>query len=179
MKKTMMFGLGILLLSSCATMAGKEMKDGAMADGAMADKAGAPASYVLQRQPAADTKTADGLAANPVGNAEVTTTADTVSTTTKLTGMLPNTYYVAHFHVMGTDNNSGEADPNDPCKSNGDPILSSKMVAQSDAGGAVTLTGSVAKADVLKATYYNVHTSKDAEGTPADPGVACSAVTIK
>ena len=176
MKKTMMFGLGILLLSSCATMAGKE--DGAMADGAMADKAGAPASYVLAPQPAAKTQTADGLAATPMGNAEVTTTADTVNTTTKLTGMLPNTYYVAHFHMMGTEQNN-TVNPNDPCGSNGSAILASKMVAQSDAGGAVTLTGSVAKADVLQATYYNVHTASDADGTPSDPGVACSAVTIK
>ena len=182
MKNTMMFGMGVLLLSSCSMMG---MQDGAMKKNdsmAMKDTtvaqtlANAPASYVLSPQPNALNGAATTTGANtfnPMGDAVITTSADTVMTTAKLTGLTPDTYYVAHFHMLG---NEGTASA--PCSTNGQPILASKMVAKSDATGNVTLMGSVAKADIAQARYYNVHTAKDAEGTVADPGVLCSAVTI-
>jgi superoxide dismutase, Cu-Zn family len=145
---TMMMGLGALLLSAC-TMTGST-----------------PASYNLSKQ-----TSAPSTLANPMGNAAVTDTATMRVTSAKLMGLAPNTYYVAHYHVQGTENT-------DPCKSNGAPIMSSKIVALSDATGMVTLSGSVKKSEVLQATYFNVHTAKDADGTPNDAGVLCSAVKM-
>lgn len=185
MKNIMMFGMGVLLLSSCSMVGMQDnkkdmaMKDGAMQDSMMKDgatkgnnmdmKAGAvmqgTASYVLGRQPAAT-----NIA--PMGNVAVKAEGDVVMTTAKLTGMAPDTYYVAHYHETGTVPTS------DPCSSNGPAIMASKMVGMSDKGGMLTLMGSVAKKDIMNATYYNVHTSKDADGTPADSGVACSAVKM-
>ena len=180
MKNTMMFGIGVVLLSSCSMMGMQDSamkKDAAMSDTTVAGTlANAPASYVLSPQPNAvnPASTTTGTNAfNPMGDAVVTTTADMVMTTAKLTGLIPGSYYVAHFHMLGNEGTNS-----DPCSTNGAPILASKMVAQADASGAVTLMGSVAKADVAQARYYNVHTAKDAEGTVADPGVLCSAVTI-
>ena len=94
-------------------------------------------------------------------------------TSAKLTGLVANTYYVAHYH------NQGSTQTTDPCSSNGPALLDSMMVGKTDAGGNLTLTGSVAKTVVQAATYYNVHTAKDASGAPADAGVACSAVKIQ
>ncbi|AZI41766.1 superoxide dismutase [Deinococcus psychrotolerans] len=182
MKNTMMFGMGVLLLSSCSMMGmgagskdstmtkdGAAMKDNSMADSSMAVKTPVvnqnTASYVLNRQPAAT-----NIA--PMGNVAVTMNGDTVMTTTKLTGMAPETYYVAHYHEQGT------VPSTDPCASNGPAILPSMMVGLSDKGGNVILMGSVAKSAIMKATYYNVHTAKNAAGEPADPGVACSAVKM-
>ena len=107
---------------------------------------------------------------SPVGTVAASKDATTTTTTAKLTGLAVSTYYVAHYHKMGMANT-------DPCKSAGPLIMSSMMVGQTDASGALTLTGSVATADIASATYYNVHTSKDSMGTPADGGIACTAVT--
>ena len=123
------------------------------------------ASYSLARQPAASNVT-------PMGNVAVSMSGDMVMSTVKLTGLAANTYYVAHYHNQGT------ASTTDPCASNGQPILASKIVGMTDAGGMLSMSGSVAKSAVLQATYFNVHTAKDAEGTPADSGVACSAVKM-
>jgi len=168
MKNVMMFGVGVVLLSSCSMMGGGmksgTMSNGTMSDGAMAVKQGT-ASYSLGRQPAATDIT-------PMGNVAVSVNGATVATNAKLTGLAANTYYVAHYH------NQGSTQSTDPCSSNGPALLDSMMVGKSDAGGNLTLTGSVAKTVVQAATYYNVHTAKDDSGAPADAGVACSAVKI-
>ena len=122
----------------------------------------APA-YTLTRQDSAPA----GI--SPVGTVAASKTDTTTTTTAKLTGLAANTYYVAHYHKMGMASS-------DPCKSGGPLIMSSMMVGQTDASGALTLNGSVANADIASATYYNVHTAKDSMGTPADGGVACTAV---
>ena len=148
-KGTMMASLSAVFLSACNMMGGMT-----------------PASYSLGKQPSAPS-----TLANPVGNVAVKDSGNMRMTTAKLMGLAPNTYYVAHYHVQGT------ADT-DPCKSTGAPIMSSKIVAMSDATGMVTLSGSVNKSEVLQATYFNVHTAKDADGTPNDAGVLCSAVKM-
>ncbi|WP_293913968.1 superoxide dismutase [Deinococcus sp.] len=127
---------------------------------------GAPASYSLSKQ-----TSAPSTLANPVGNVAVKDSGNMRMTTAKLMGLAPNTYYVAHYHVQGTEST-------EPCKSNGAPLMSSKIVALSDATGMVTLSGSVNKSEVLQATYFNVHTAKNADGTPNDAGVLCSAVKM-
>lgn len=149
MNAVVTLSLGAGLLSSCNMMGGA-----------------APASYNLGKQPSAPS-----TLANPVGNVAVKDSGAMRMTTAKLMGLAPNTYYVAHYHLQGT------ADT-DPCKSNGTPIMSSKIVALSDATGMIILSGSVNKADVMQATYFNVHTAKDADGTPNDAGVLCSAVKV-
>ena len=122
-----------------------------------------PMDYTLGKQPA-------GGALNSSGTVNVNTVNSMVMTKAMVMGLAPNTYYVAHYHVQGTASTT-------PCASGGAPIMSSKMVGQTDASGALTLTGSVATADIASATYYNVHTSKDSMGTPADGGIACTSVT--
>ena len=104
---------------------------------------------------------------NPAGNASVTKSDTMTMTTVKLTGLAANTYYVGHYHVMGMAST-------EPCKSGGAPIMASMMVGQTDAAGALTLSGNVATADIAAATYLNVHTAKDSTGAPADAGVACT-----
>ncbi|AWN24526.1 superoxide dismutase [Deinococcus irradiatisoli] len=123
------------------------------------------ASYVLGRQPAATNIT-------PMGDVSVSMSGDMVMTTAKLSGLTPNTYYVAHYHTMGT------ASTTDPCASNGMALLSSKIVGMSDKDGMVTLSGSVLKSEILQAAYFNVHTAKDDMGTPADAGIACTAIKM-
>lgn len=93
------------------------------------------------------------------------------NTMAKITGLKPATYYVAHFHVQGTASTN-------PCSSNGAPIISTATVGQTDASGTLMLSRSVSKADTMNATYWNVHTAADASGTPADAGVACTAVSV-
>lgn len=124
----------------------------------------APMTYTLAKQPA-------GGALNSSGT--VTTTRDgmTVMTSAMVSGLAPNTYYVAHYHVQGTAST-------DPCSSGGAPIMSSMIVGQSDAMGMLKLSGSVAAADVMNATYFNIHTAKDASGAPADAGVTCTSVKM-
>jgi superoxide dismutase, Cu-Zn family len=103
----------------------------------------------------------------PKGNAAISKSDMNTSTNVMMTGLAANTYYVGHYHLQGNANT-------DPCKSAGAPIMSSKIVGQTDATGALMMNGSVATADIASATYFNVHTAKDAAGTPADDGVACS-----
>ncbi|ULH15727.1 superoxide dismutase [Deinococcus sp. KNUC1210] len=108
----------------------------------------------------------------PVGTASIGESAGMTSTVIKLSGLAANTPYVAHYHNMGIDSTS-------PCASNGSAIMESKMVGVTDAGGTLTLSGSVADAALMDATYLNVHTASDTAGTPADPGVACTPVMVK
>lgn len=124
----------------------------------------APMSYTLAKQPA-------GGALNSSGTVSVSKDATMVMTNAKVMGLAPSTYYVAHYHVQGTAST-------DPCTSAGAPIMSSKMVGQTDAMGMLTLNGSVAAADVMNATYYNIHTATGADGTPADAGVSCTSVKM-
>ncbi|WP_412027120.1 superoxide dismutase [Deinococcus yunweiensis] len=121
-----------------------------------------PMDYTLAKQPA-------GNALNSSGTVTVNKSSSMVMTTAKVMGMAPNTYYVAHYHVQG-------AASTDPCASGGAPIMSSMIVGRSDATGMLTLSGSVAAADVMNATYFNIHTAADATGTPADAGVSCTAI---
>ena len=121
--------------------------------------------YTLSKQPAAGSLNPSGTVTASVSNNMVTTEA-------KVMGLQANQYYVAHYHNQGTPGT-------DPCSSNGAPIMSSKIVGQTDASGMLTLKGSVARADVMNATYFNIHTASDAQGTPADAGVACTAVRMQ
>ncbi|AWT36655.1 hypothetical protein GCM10008956_17620 [Deinococcus arenae] len=145
MKKTLLVSALSLALGSCAMMY-------------------APMSYTLAKQPA-------GGALNSSGNVTVKRDGMTVMTNAMVSGLAPNTYYVAHYHVQGTAST-------DPCSSGGAPIMSSMIVGQSDAMGMLTLSGSVAAADVMNATYFNVHTAKDASGAPTDAGVTCTSVKM-
>lgn len=144
MKNLMLLALGTVALASCAPMM-------------------APA-YTLTPQSGAP------MGVSPVGTVAASKDATTTTTTAKLTGLAANTYYVAHYHKMGTANA-------DPCRSSGALIPSSKLVGQTDASGALTLSGSVPTADIASATYFNVHTATDSMGTPADGGIACTSVT--
>ncbi|MFC4452826.1 superoxide dismutase [Deinococcus sonorensis] len=124
---------------------------------------GTPMSYQFGPQTTAPV----GVTAS--GTASVTKDAMNTMTTVKLTGLAANTYYVGHYHLQGTADAA-------PCLSKGAPIMASKMVGQSDATGMLTLSGSVMTSAIADATYINVHTASDAEGTPADDGVACTAI---
>ena len=123
-----------------------------------------PMDYTLAKQPA-------GGALNSSGTVNVSKDATMVMTKAMVMGLAPSTYYVAHYHVQGTAST-------DPCASGGAPIMSSKIVGQTDATGMLTLNGSVAAADVMNATYFNIHTASGADGTPADAGVSCTAVKM-
>lgn len=123
-----------------------------------------PMDYTLAKQPA-------GGALNSSGTVSVSKDATMVMTKAMVMGLAPNTYYVAHYHTQGTAST-------DPCASGGAPIMSSKIVGQTDAMGMLTLSGSVAAADVMSATYFNIHTASGADGTPADAGVSCTAVKM-
>ncbi|GMA13966.1 superoxide dismutase [Deinococcus metallilatus] len=120
--------------------------------------------YTLGKQPAAGDL-------NPSGTVTGRVSGDTVMTQAQVMGLKPNQYYVAHYHNQGTASA-------DPCSSGGPAIMSSKIVGMTDAGGRLTLMGSAPRADVMNATYFNIHTASDAQGTPADPGVACTAVKM-
>ncbi|AFZ67316.1 hypothetical protein [Deinococcus peraridilitoris] len=82
-------------------------------------------------------------------------------------GLRPNTFYVSHYHVQGDANKP-------PCLSGGAPIVSTTMVGRTDATGNLVLSGSHATSEVEKGTYFNIHTARDASGTPADGGVTCA-----
>lgn len=120
--------------------------------------------YTLTEQPAAGDL-------NSTGTVTAKTSGATVTTEARVMGLKPSQFYVAHYHVQGA------ASPN-PCESGGAPILSSAIVGTTDASGMLTLMGSVPRADVMAATYFNIHTAADATGTPADAGVACTAVRV-
>ncbi|UBV42205.1 superoxide dismutase [Deinococcus taeanensis] len=145
MNKTLLVSALSLALGSCAMMA-------------------TPMNYTLGKQPA-------GGALNSSGTVTVQRDAAMVMTTARVSGLAPNTYYVAHYHLQGTAST-------DPCSSAGAPIMSSKMVGRTDAMGMLTLMGNAPTADVMNATYYNIHTASDAAGTPADAGVSCTSVKM-
>lgn len=145
MKKLLLAALA-LPLSACTMMA-------------------APMNYALSKQPA-------GAALMTSGTVGVKKDMTMVMTTASVSGLKPNTYYVAHYHNQGT---AGAA----PCDSGGMAIMSSKLVGMTDGMGMLKLAGSVAMADVMNATYFNIHTAADAMGTPADAGVACTPVALK
>lgn len=145
MKKLLAFALP-LVLASCST----SMMMGS--------------TYTLGKQPAAGTL-------NPNGTVMVKMSGTMVMTDARVMGLLPNQYYVAHYHVQGDKSVY-------PCESNGAPIMSTAMVGRTDASGMLTLSKSVPSADVKNATYYNIHTAKDASGAPADAGVACTAIPV-
>ncbi|SMB89765.1 superoxide dismutase [Deinococcus hopiensis] len=120
--------------------------------------------YMLGKQPAAG----DLM---PMGTVKATDSSTMVMTETKVMGLKPNQYYVAHYHVMGRAST-------DPCSSAGAPIMSTKMVGMTDASGMLSITASTPRDDTMQAAYYNIHTASDAAGTPADGGVACTAVKL-
>ncbi|WP_407569055.1 superoxide dismutase [Deinococcus altitudinis] len=162
-----LLSVGALALASCAPM--------------MANSTTLPYTLSAQDSPSTAMSSNPMSTSNataiikPVGGITVTNaTASgsapaTTSTTAKLTGLLPNTYYVAHYHLMGAASTS-------PCRSGGALIKSSMLVGQSDASGALTLSGSVPTNDLTNATYFNVHTASDAMGTPADAGISCTPI---
>ncbi|MGY2892076.1 superoxide dismutase [Deinococcus sp. UYEF24] len=145
MKNLILLSVGALALSACAPVM-------------------APAPYTLTPQAAAPA----GIV--PVGTVSASRSEATTITSARVNGLAANTYYVAHYHRMGTAST-------DPCKSGGPLIMSSMMVGQTDATGALNLSGTVMTSDIAGATYFNVHTSKDSVGTPADGGVACTPIT--
>lgn len=123
---------------------------------------GAQRQVGLAKQPAAGTL-------NPTGTVSILDLANgDRATRITVTGLAPNTTYVAHYHLQGSDANAN------PCTSAGSPIPSSTMTGMSDANGAVTLRNLVARAEVEAATYVNVHT-QTAPGT-LDAGVACASL---
>jgi Cu-Zn family superoxide dismutase len=105
----------------------------------------------------------------PVGTVSATKSSSITTTSARLTGLAANTFYVAHYHTLG-------AASTDPCKSGGRLIMSSMIVGRTDATGTLLLSGSVASADTTSATSFKVHAATDSLGTPADAGVACTAV---
>ncbi|WP_034386409.1 hypothetical protein [Deinococcus sp. YIM 77859] len=120
--------------------------------------------YTLGKQPAAGDL-------NPAGTVTGRVSGNTVMTEARVMGLKPNQYYVAHYHLQGSASS-------DPCQSGGPPIMSSKIVGQTDASGMLVLSGMAPHADVMNATYFNIHTASDAQGTPADAGVACTPVRV-
>ncbi|OLV20001.1 superoxide dismutase [Deinococcus marmoris] len=148
MKNILILPVMALALSSCSMMAGNMMMK----------------PYTLAKQPA-------GMALASSGTVESKMSGTMVMTTAKVTGLAPSTYYVAHYHLMGTKSAN-------PCESGGDAILASKIVGQTDATGMVTLSGSVEKSVIMDAKYFNIHTASGADGTPADAGVSCTAIDV-
>lgn len=146
MKNILMLPALAVALSACTMMSGNMM------------------SYTLAKQP-------DGMALNSSGTVMPKMDGTTVMTTAKVMGLAPSTYYVAHYHLMGTKSA-------DPCASGGDPIMASKIVGQTDATGMLSLSGSVDKAAIMDAKYFNIHTATGPDGTPADAGVTCTAINV-
>lgn len=146
MKNILMLPALAVALSACTMMSGNMM------------------SYTLAKQPA-------GMALNSSGTVMPKVDGGMVMTTARVMGLAPNTYYVAHYHLMGTKSA-------DPCASDGAPIIASKIVGQTDATGMVNLSGSVAKSAIMDAKYFNIHTATGPDGTPADPGVSCTAINV-
>lgn len=110
-------------------------------------------------------------AITPMGTASIVDLANgDRATRINLTGVAPNTNYVAHYHKQGTP---GVA----PCQSGGAAILPSTMIGKSDANGTLVMRGNVARTEVAEATYLNVHTAQgDMSTMPADGGVSCGNV---
>ncbi|CAM4426704.1 hypothetical protein [Deinococcus marmoris] len=148
MKNILILPAMALALSSCSMMAGNMMMK----------------PYTLTKQPA-------GMALASSGTVESKMDGTKVMTTAKVMGLAPSTYYVAHYHLMGTKSAN-------PCESGGDAIMASKLVAQTDAAGMLTLSGSVEKSVIMNAKYFNIHTATGADGTPADGGVTCTSLDV-
>ncbi|CAM3892257.1 hypothetical protein [Deinococcus frigens] len=148
MKNILILPAMALALSSCSMMAGNMMMK----------------PHMLSKQPA-------GMALASSGTVTPKMSGTMVMTTAKLMGLAPSTYYVAHYHLMGTKSAN-------PCASGGDAILASKIVGQTDAAGMVTLSGSVDKTVIMNAKYFNVHTATGPDGTPADAGVSCTSLDV-
>lgn len=148
MKTILMLPALAVALSACSMMSGDMMMG----------------SHTLSKQPA-------GMALNSSGTVMSKMEGTMVMTEAKVMGLAPSTYYVAHYHKMGTKSDK-------PCDSGGDAILASKIVGMTDAAGMVMLKGSVAKAEIMDAKYFNVHTATGADGTPADAGVTCTAIDV-
>ena len=125
-------------------------------------------NYTFTKQPTAPAgvNPAGQLTLNVQGDAGGGGSVDTLAT---LSGLAPNTYYVAHYHVQGTASA-------DPCTSKGAPIMASTIVGRSSDTGTLTLRKTIDQNVIKNATYFNVHTAADAQGTPADDGVACTPV---
>lgn len=124
--------------------------------------------YTMARQTVV--KSTDPVYA-PAGTARIVRDLGTTRTNITLTGMTPYAIYVAHYHKQG------QADV-PACESGGAAIMESKIVAQADKDGKVTMQGLVANALIDGATYLNVHHARDFGGTPSDSGVICSPVTL-
>ena len=92
MKTILMLPALAVALSACTMMSGN-MK-----------------AYTLSKQPA-------GMALNSSGTVTPKMDGGMVMTTAKVMGLAPSTYYVAHYHVMGTMST-------DPCASGGAPYVS-------------------------------------------------------
>lgn len=146
MKTILMLPALAAALSACTMMSGNMM------------------SHTLSKQPA-------GMALNSSGTVMPKMEGSMVMTTAKVMGLAPSTYYVAHYHLMGTKSAK-------PCDSGGDAILPSKIVGQTDAAGMLSLNGSVEKSVIMNATYFNIHTATGPDGTPADAGVTCTAIDV-
>lgn len=141
MKQVMLGAFGLLALAACAP------------SGQM--------SYTLVKQPAAANL-------SPAGTVMRATRFDGyTNTSVQLSGLAPNTYYVAHYHLQG---DAGAP----PCQSGGMPVMATKLVGRTDASGNLSMSGAVPTSATANTTYFNVHTAKDADGTPADGGVACA-----
>ena len=148
MKNILILPAIALALSSCSMMAGNMMMK----------------PFTLTKQPA-------GMALASSGTVEAKTSGTMVMTTSKVMGLAPSTYYVAHYHLMGTKSAN-------PCDSGGSAIMASKIVSQTDAAGMLTLSGSVEKSVIMDAKYFNIHTATGADGTPADAGVTCTSLDV-
>ncbi|WP_027482083.1 hypothetical protein [Deinococcus pimensis] len=122
---------------------------------------GAQRVVAMGKQPAAGTL-------NPTGNATIVDLANgDRATRINLSGLAPNTSYVAHYHKQGDMTKP-------PCESGGALIPTSTMIGKSDASGVLVMRGNVARDDVADATYLNVHTAAaDMSTMPADAGVSC------
>ena len=133
------------------------------------------ANYTLARQ--AVVKPAGPVYA-PAGTVQTNEALGVTRTTITLTGMAPHAIYVAHDHKLGAVP-AGATTPVNACETNGPAIMESRMIAQANAEGKVTLNGIVATAVIRDAAYVNVHHGRDFSGALADSGVVCSPVTVR
>ena len=124
-------------------------------------------TYQVSKQPGAPA----GVA--PAGTVKITQGGNgNTRTDVDLRGLRPNTYYVAHYHLQGSKSSA-------PCASDGQALIATKIVGQTDADGALGMGGSVSSDVIAQATYFNIHTATGPDGTPADAGVACTSLKGK
>lgn len=147
MRNVLLLSVGVVALSACSANQPPVL--------------GAQREVQFAKQPAATT--------NPAGRAFIVDLANgDRATRMELTGLAPNTNYVAHYHKQGPASTV-------PCASNGEAIPSSTMMGKSDASGALVMRGLAPRADVDPATYLNVHTAAAETPTmPTDTGVTCA-----